>query len=284
MKKRIRLIFPLALLLLLLVIAGLPDSSYAKSAFDPHLNAVYTASKTLTIRTKPSKSAKKVASLKKGKEVLVAEQDGNFVRVKSGKKTGWVMLKKNDRYLLKRKTDGWIKLDQKWYYRKTNQNVTYQSNSVYEFNRDCYKIPGKSNFMLWFDYNKHQSITFYRVDGRWYLDRIRTANGGMEDFRTPCGVHTVFKILPSFHKHGFEYLNAFKFWMKGDEGGCFVHSQAVDPNTHKPIANLAGLDSTHGCISIPLDQSKWLKSRMKVGSHIVVIDRRFKKYKHYSRK
>jgi lipoprotein-anchoring transpeptidase ErfK/SrfK len=95
-------------------------------------------------------------------------------------------------------------------------------------------------------------------------------SAGAPETPTPQGHFKIFEKLQvqdmrGYNANGTKYFQPHVRWV-----GYFSGSNAIHGNYWRPLSWFGNRNSSHGCVSVPDDQAKWVYNWAPVGTPVVV--------------
>lgn len=279
MKKTIRtLLLTLAMILAMaaVTLAAAPveegngkDPVVVEETEGDGIYAVYKVNyEYLNVRAKRSTSSKLLGKLDKGQKIEVRLIKGSWARIEYGKGYAWVSTK-----YLKRYRDGWVKVNGTWSWYRSDLKKTIKSDECYEAHIKYQMATSKTKKLIVINKTRFKLFVFERKNGDWVPRLAATCNIGMEGHVSPSGTFEVLGKLSYFDKAGartYRYCTRYS-------GRRYIHSTAYKYHTQKVISRTVGYASTHGCVSVVPEYSKYIYKNCPIHTKVILFTETIKK-------
>lgn len=142
------------------------------------------------------------------------------------------------------------------YYKKLN------SDTINQFN-----ISSKTDHLVFVNIAEQKTYVYKGSENNWSLEKSFLCSTGIEGKETPVGVFTVQTRAPWFFSP--KYGQGGKYYVQF-MGNYLFHSIPFDSDQTTVSDPTLGVPSSHGCIRLAVEDSKWLYDNVKNGSKIII--------------
>lgn len=142
------------------------------------------------------------------------------------------------------------------YYKKLN------SDTINQFN-----ISSKTDHLVFVNIAEQKIYVYKGSENNWSLEKSFLCSTGIEGKETPVGVFTVQTRAPWFFSP--KYGQGGKYYVQF-MGNYLFHSIPFDSDQTTVSDPTLGVPSSHGCIRLAVEDSKWLYDNVKNGSKIII--------------
>lgn len=142
------------------------------------------------------------------------------------------------------------------YYKKLNEDTINQ-----------FDITSNTNYLVFVNIAEQKTYVYEGSKNDWTLAKTFTCSTGIERKETPVGVFTVQNRAPWFFSP--KYGQGGKYYVQF-MGNYLFHSIPFDSDRTTVSDPTLGVPSSHGCIRLSVEDSKWLYDNVKNGSKIII--------------
>lgn len=142
------------------------------------------------------------------------------------------------------------------YYRKLNKDTINQ-----------FDISSKTNFLVFVNIAEQKTYVYEGSENNWDLAKTFICSTGIEGKETPVGVFTVQTRAPWFFSP--KYGQGGKYYVQF-MGNYLFHSIPFDADKTTISDSTLGVPSSHGCIRLAVEDSKWLYDNVQNGTKIII--------------
>ena len=142
------------------------------------------------------------------------------------------------------------------YYKKLNEDTINQ-----------FDITSNTNYLVFVNIAEQKTYVYEGSKNDWTLDKTFTCSTGIEGKETPVGVFTVQNRAPWFFSP--KYGQGGKYYVQF-MGNYLFHSIPFDSDRTTVSDPTLGVPSSHGCIRLSVEDSKWLYDNVQNGSKIII--------------
>ena len=142
------------------------------------------------------------------------------------------------------------------YYKKLNEDTINQ-----------FDITSNTNYLVFVNIAEQKTYVYEGSKNDWTLDKTFTCSTGIEGKETPVGVFTVQNRAPWFFSP--KYGQGGKYYVQF-MGNYLFHSIPFDSDRTTVLDPTLGVPSSHGCIRLSVEDSKWLYDNVQNGSKIII--------------
>lgn len=142
------------------------------------------------------------------------------------------------------------------YYKKLNEDTINQ-----------FDITSNTNYLVFVNIAEQKTYVYEGSKNDWTLDKTFTCSTGIEGKETPVGVFTVQNRAPWFFSP--KYGQGGKYYVQF-MGNYLFHSIPFDSDKTTVSDPTLGVPSSHGCIRLSVEDSKWLYDNVQNGSKIII--------------
>lgn len=142
------------------------------------------------------------------------------------------------------------------YYRKLNNDTINQ-----------FDISSKTNFLVFVNIIEQKTYVYEGSENNWNLEKTFICSTGIEGKETPVGVFTVQNRAPWFFSP--KYGQGGKYYVQF-MGNYLFHSIPFDADKTTISDSTLGVPSSHGCIRLAVEDSKWLYDNVQNGTKIII--------------
>ncbi|EGT3612899.1 murein L,D-transpeptidase [Clostridium perfringens] len=142
------------------------------------------------------------------------------------------------------------------YYKKLNEDTINQ-----------FDITSNTNYLVFVNIAEQKTYVYEGSKNDWTLDKTFTCSTGIEGKETPVGVFTVQNRAPWFFSP--KYGQGGKYYVQF-MGNYLFHSIPFDSDKTTISDPTLGVPSSHGCIRLSVEDSKWLYDNVQNGSKIII--------------
>ncbi|ELC8365305.1 L,D-transpeptidase [Clostridium perfringens] len=142
------------------------------------------------------------------------------------------------------------------YYKKLNEDTINQ-----------FDITSNTNYLVFVNIAEQKTYVYEGSKNDWTLDKTFTCSTGIEGKETPVGVFTVQNRSPWFFSP--KYGQGGKYYVQF-MGNYLFHSIPFDSDRTTVSDPTLGVPSSHGCIRLSVEDSKWLYDNVQNGSKIII--------------
>ncbi|WP_221373487.1 L,D-transpeptidase [Clostridium perfringens] len=142
------------------------------------------------------------------------------------------------------------------YYKKLNEDTINQ-----------FDITSNTNYLVFVNIAEQKTYVYEGSKNDWNLSKTFTCSTGIEGKETPVGVFTVQNRAPWFFSP--KYGQGGKYYVQF-MGNYLFHSIPFDSDRTTVSDPTLGVPSSHGCIRLSVEDSKWLYDNVKNGSKIII--------------
>ncbi|EOU1113758.1 L,D-transpeptidase [Clostridium perfringens] len=142
------------------------------------------------------------------------------------------------------------------YYKKLNEDTINQ-----------FDITSNTNYLIFVNIAEQKTYVYEGSKNDWTLDKTFTCSTGIEGKETPVGVFTVQNRAPWFFSP--KYGQGGKYYVQF-MGNYLFHSIPFDSDKTTISDPTLGVPSSHGCIRLSVEDSKWLYDNVQNGSKIII--------------
>lgn len=130
-----------------------------------------------------------------------------------------------------------------------------------------FDISSKTNHLVFVNIAEQKTYVYEGSENNWSLEKSFTCSTGIEGKETPVGVFTVQSRAPWFFSP--KYGQGGKYYVQF-MGNYLFHSIPFDSDKTTIADPTLGVPSSHGCIRLAVEDSKWLYDNVKNGSKIII--------------
>lgn len=232
------------------------DDEWFKVSYDHREGYVYKDHVSMTkvttvntrLKTRPTKEAKSMKTIKKHHVVELVDQEGIFNQVFCDGKLGYI------------EADA-----------LSDDGVKYQTDKLghFYYNLEKYindqKIKSPTPFLIATDLKAKQTYVFEDVKGSWKELYRWSCTIGAAKTPTITGVFQVNGRKEALKTGRYQVKYATKI-----REGYYYHSVLYDPSGSKVIDGQLGDAASHGCIRLAEDQAKWIYQSILDGTTVII--------------
>lgn len=164
-----------------------------------------------------------------------------------------------------------IKTQREAYLSQENEKAQAASasiiNSITTNNINNLNLESITSFLIYVNLNEQKTYIYKGNKNNWMLEKTFTCSTGTSDEPTPQGVYTVKEKGEWFYSD--TYKQGGKYWVQFFEDYLF-HSVPFAKDKSTILDETLGKASSHGCIRLSLDDSKWLYSNIVPGTKVII--------------
>lgn len=142
------------------------------------------------------------------------------------------------------------------YYKKLNENTINK-----------FDISSNTNHLVFVNIAEQKTYVYEGSKNDWTLAKTFICSTGIEGKETPVGVFTVQNRAPWFFSP--KYGQGGKYYVQF-MGNYLFHSIPFDSDRTTVSDATLGVPSSHGCIRLSVEDSKWLYDNVQNGSKIII--------------
>ena len=142
------------------------------------------------------------------------------------------------------------------YYKKLNEDTINQ-----------FDITSNTNYLVFVNIAEQKTYVYEGSKNDWTLDKTFTCSTGIEGKEPPVGVLPVQNRAPWFFSP--KYGQGGKYYVQF-MGNYLFHSIPFDSDKTTVSDPTLGVPSSHGCIRLSVEDSKWLYDNVQNGSKIII--------------
>lgn len=144
----------------------------------------------------------------------------------------------------------------KEYYKKLNEDTINQ-----------FDINSNTNHLVFVNISEQKTYIYEGEKNNWNLEKTLICSTGIEGKETPVGEFTVqdrasWFFSPKYGQGGKYYVQFM--------GNYLFHSIPFDENRDTVLDETLGTPSSHGCIRLSVEDSKWMYDNIKNGTKIII--------------
>ena len=180
---------------------------------------------------------------------------------------------------------GWQLIESKWYYLNTSngamQTGVIKDQGVYyllandghwidvpikwgDMLKRAQRYSSRTSWLLLVDTAGCRTVVYKRISGVWSPYREWKCSPGAKETPTPKGEYTVYGKGYSFGR-GYTCYYYTQFY-----GDYLFHSVLYQQGTFNILDGRIGMNLSHGCIRLPLDQAKWIYDNIPYGTKVAI--------------
>lgn len=153
----------------------------------------------------------------------------------------------------------------------TDDDSEYTSNAILQeitpTNINNFSISSKTNYLVYLNLAKQVTYVYEGSNNNWSLIKEFNSSTGIEGSETPKGIFSVTDRGDWFYSD--EFQQGAKYWVQF-MGDYLFHSIPFDENKENVLDYTLGTPSSHGCIRLALEDSKWLYDNIDNGTKVII--------------
>lgn len=150
-------------------------------------------------------------------------------------------------------------------------NAQSTSNTILETitfdNINTLNIESSTPYLIYVNLNDQKTYVYSGSSNNWSLEKSLDCSTGIEGSETPRGIYTVTNRGDWFYSE--EYEQGGKYWVQF-WGDYLFHSLPFDETQSEVLDYTLGVPSSHGCIRLTVEDSKWLYDNMPDDTKIII--------------
>ena len=150
-------------------------------------------------------------------------------------------------------------------------NAQSTSNTILETitfdNINTLNIESSTPYLIYVNLNDQKTDVYSGSSDNWSLEKSLDCSTGIEGSETPRGIYTVTNRGDWFYSE--EYEQGGKYWVQF-WGDYLFHSLPFDETQSEVLDYTLGVPSSHGCIRLTVEDSKWLYDNMPDDTKIII--------------
>ena len=150
-------------------------------------------------------------------------------------------------------------------------NAQSTSNTILETitfdNINTLNIESSTPYLIYVNLNDQKTYVYSGSSDNWSLEKSLDCSTGIEGSETPRGIYTVTNRGDWFYSE--EYEQGGKYWVQF-WGDYLFHSLPFDETQSEVLDYTLGVPSSHGCIRLTVEDSKWLYDNMPDDTKIII--------------
>ena len=150
-------------------------------------------------------------------------------------------------------------------------NAQSTSNTILETitfdNINTLNIESSTPYLIYVNLNDQKTYVYSGSSDNWSLEKSLDCSTGIEGSETPIGIYTVTNRGDWFYSE--EYEQGGKYWVQF-WGDYLFHSLPFDETQSEVLDYTLGVPSSHGCIRLTVEDSKWLYDNMPDDTKIII--------------
>lgn len=140
-------------------------------------------------------------------------------------------------------------------------------NSISTTSINTLSLESLTPYLIYVNLTEQKTFVYSGNINNWTLKKAMACSTGTIDESTPQGVYTVKEKGEWFYSD--KYKQGGKYWVQF-MGDYLFHSFPYDKDKTTVLDTTLGVKSSHGCIRLSLDDSKWLYDNLKPGTKIII--------------
>lgn len=151
------------------------------------------------------------------------------------------------------------------------EDAQYTSNAVLDTittdNVNSLHIESKTPYLLYVNIANQETSVYKGELNNWNLVKTISCSTGIEGEETPKGVYSILNRGDWFFSE--DYKQGGKYWIQF-MGDYLFHSVPFDEDQKTILDYTLGKPASHGCIRLPLDESKWLYDNIPNDTKLII--------------
>lgn len=152
-----------------------------------------------------------------------------------------------------------------------DEDTEYTSNAILQeitpTNINTLSIASKTPYLIYLNLAKQITYVYKNIDNSWSLEKEFPCSTGIEGQETPKGIFYITNRGDWFYSE--EFKQGGKYWVQF-MGDYLFHSVPFDESQTTILDNTLGTPSSHGCIRLNVDDSKWLYDNLPNDTKIII--------------
>lgn len=152
-----------------------------------------------------------------------------------------------------------------------DEDTEYTSNAILQEitpnNINTLSIISKTPYLIYLSLSKQTTYVYKNIDNSWSLEKEFPCSTGIEGQETPKGVFYITNRGDWFYSD--EFKQGGKYWIQF-MGDYLFHSVPFDQSQSKILDDTLGTPSSHGCIRLKVEDSKWLYNNLPNDTKIII--------------
>lgn len=152
-----------------------------------------------------------------------------------------------------------------------DEDTEYTSNAILQEitpnNINTLSIISKTPYLIYLSLSKQTTYVYKNIDNSWSLEKEFPCSTGIEGQETPKGVFYITNRGDWFYSD--EFKQGGKYWIQF-MGDYLFHSVPFDESQSTILDDTLGIPSSHGCIRLKVEDSKWLYDNLPNDTKIII--------------
>lgn len=149
-------------------------------------------------------------------------------------------------------------------YATSNSNITEELSPE---NINSKSITSNTNYLLNVNINEQKLYVYKKTINSWLLCKTIICSTGIVGEETPLGVYSIQNKGEWFFSE--KYQQGGKYWIQFWDNYLF-HSVPFDETQKNILDYTLGKPSSHGCIRLSVEDSKWLYDNIPINSKVII--------------
>ncbi|MGG7179169.1 L,D-transpeptidase [Clostridium paraputrificum] len=124
-----------------------------------------------------------------------------------------------------------------------------------------------TSYLIHVDIPNQKTYIYKGSKDKWQITKTFTCSTGIEGEETPQGIYTIKEKGKWFFSD--KYQQGGKYWVQF-YGDYLFHSLPYDKTQSNVVDYTLGKPSSHGCIRLPDEDSKWIYDTIPAGSKVII--------------
>lgn len=156
---------------------------------------------------------------------------------------------------------GWVYVGGAYYY--LNSSGAWEPNADPMY-RKAQGYSSNTNWLILCDTTRNQVCIYWGSKGNWKLQKNWTCTTGAWDTPTVLGQYTV-------GAKGYVFGSGFSYYYTQSCGNYLFHSVTYYQNTFSIMDGRLGMNLSHGCVRLQIDNAKWIYDNIPSGTKVVTF-------------
>ena len=140
-------------------------------------------------------------------------------------------------------------------------------NKISNANINTLGLESITSYLVHVDIPNQKTYVYKGSKNKWQLTKTFTCSTGIKDEETPQGIYTIREKGKWFFSE--KYQQGGKYWVQF-YGDYLFHSLPYDKDQSTVVDYTLGKPSSHGCIRLPDEDSKWIYDTIPAGSKVII--------------
>ena len=143
----------------------------------------------------------------------------------------------------------------------------YSNQELSPENINSKSITSNTNYLLNVNINEQKLYVYKKTLNSWLLYKTIICSTGIVGEETPLGVYSIQNKGEWFFSE--KYQQGGKYWIQFWNNYLF-HSVPFDETQKNILDYTLGKPSSHGCIRLSVEDSKWLYDNIPINSKVII--------------